>query len=589
MDRTNKMSLKAFWEAVEQRLATYSADELRAVLRGMAQETPPSGRRAFLARLEPVEGAAVTASQAIQQEDLLVDIEDLAQELKDAMKHADAWEERYDWGGYYDEEDSLGPYEEYVEPLAEMFDRAEAAFDYGELSLARAAYQRLFELLEAEDDYGRGVSAPDLTGVDADEAIARYLRTVYETELSAGRPQALCEQMRQVPAWLFGPRPMLDDLMQISPRPLPDWEQFLADWIAFLRTQDAPSGSDVDVWLREAVRLAQGTPGLEALARTEGRTRPRAYLDWFTALEEEGKRQEVLAAAQEALLALPARLPIRAAIADHLCAAAAQLHEMEALRMGRWEAFVAKPVLPRLVDLWDAAADATERTGLMKQAVEHVRDYLAHPPAHRGEIVLGVDSLERPVWIDQSVLAHACLLAGDWDAAYHLAAQGEVLGWSSSESHQGLVVASFLVLLSGKTPEVMPPNLAQLWQWGVQFSATAWSWRYEEEDPVRERLARAYADQFAAATLSIDQQERFLSWCLDVAQQRVNAIVGNQHRGSYDKAAVLTVACAEVLRLRGNQTAADALVNDVRGRFPRHRAFQREMGTALQWMARDQR
>jgi hypothetical protein len=45
MDRTNKMSLKTFWEAVEQRLAIYSADELRAVLRGMAQETPPSGRR----------------------------------------------------------------------------------------------------------------------------------------------------------------------------------------------------------------------------------------------------------------------------------------------------------------------------------------------------------------------------------------------------------------------------------------------------------------------------------------------------------------------------------------------------------------
>ena len=58
---------------------------------------------------------------------------------------------------------------------------------------------------------------------------------------------------------------------------------------------------------------------------------------------------------------------------------------------------------------------------------------------------------------------------------------------------------------------------------------------------------------------------------------------------SYDKAAVLTVACAEVLGLRGNQKAADALVDDVRGRFPRHRAFQREMRTALQWMARDQR
>ena len=605
MDRTDKIPLKVFWEAVEQRLAAYSADELRAILRAMAQETPPSGRRAFLARLEPVEGAAVAASQVIQQEDLLADINDLARELEDAMQHADAWEERYEWGGYYDEEDSLGPYEEFVEPLVELFDRAEAAFDYGELSLARAAYQRLFELLRTEDDYGRGVSASDLTGVDADEAVARYLRAVYETEPPARRPQALCEQMRQVQAWLLGPRPMLDDaslrqssgqatglstgLVQISPRPLPDREQFLADWIAFLRTQSAPSGSDVDAWLREAVRLAQGTPGLEALARAEGQTRPRAYLDWFTALEEEGKHQEVLAAAQEALQALPARLPIRAAIADHLCAAAAQLNEAEALRLGRWEAFVAKPTLPRMLDLWDVAVDAAERTALMQRAVEHIRDYLAHPPARRDEMMRGDDGLERPAWIGQSVLAHACLLASDWDAAHHLAAQGEVLGWSSSESHQGLVVAAFLVLLSGKTLGAAPSNLAQLWQWGVQYSVAAWSWGYEKGDSVRERLARAYAEQFAAVALSTDRQERFLSWCLDVAQQRVNAIVGNQHRGSYDKAAVLTVACAEVLRLRGNQTAADALVNDVRSRFPRHRAFQAEMETALQRMERGQR
>ena len=589
MAHTDKIPLKAFWEAVEQRLAACSADELRAILRAMAQETPPSGRRAFLARLEPVEGAAVAASQVIQQEDLLADIDDLARELEDTMQHADAWEERYEWGEYYDEEDSLGPYEEFVEPMVELFDRAEAAFDYGELSLARAAYQRLFELLRTEDGYGRGVSASDLTSMDADEAVARYLRAVYETESPAHRPQALCEQMRQVRAWLIGQRPMLDDLVQISPRPLPDQEPFLADWIAFLRTQSALSGSDVDAWLREAVRLAQGTPGLEALARAEGQKRPRAYLDWFAALEQEGKHQEVLAAAQEALQALPARLPIRAAIADHLCAAAAQLNEAEALRLGCWEAFVAKPTLPRMLDLWDVAVDEAERTALMQRAVEHIRDYLAHPPARRDEMMQGDDDLERPAWIGQSVLAHACLLAGDWDAAHHLAAQGKVLGWSSRESHQGLVVAAFLVLLSGKTLGALPSNLAQLWQWGVQYSVATWSWGYEEGDSMRERLARAYAEQFAATALSTDRQERFLSWCLDVAQQRVNAIVGNKHRGSYNKAAVLTVACAEVLRLRGNQTAAGALVNDVRSRFPRHRAFQAEMKTALGQMERGQR
>jgi len=212
------MPLKAFWETVEQRLAACSADELRAVLRAMAQETPPSGRRIFLAKLKLVEEEAVTASQVIQQEDLMADIGDLAQELEDAMRDADPWEERSGWGNYYDydDEDSLGPYAEFVEPVADLFDRAEAAFDYGELSLARDAYQEMFDLLGLEDDYGRGVRASDLSSVDVGEAVARYLRAVYETETSSDRPQALYEEMRAVQTWLFRTMKKLVELQVLT-------------------------------------------------------------------------------------------------------------------------------------------------------------------------------------------------------------------------------------------------------------------------------------------------------------------------------------------------------------------------------------
>ena len=118
---------------------------------------------------------------------------------------------------------------------------------------------------------------------------------------------------------------------------------------------------------------------------------------------------------------------------------------------------------------------------------------------------------------------------------------------------------------------------------------SAWRWGYGDVDPVCERLVHAYAEQLVEAVLSTDRQERFLSWCLDVAQRRANTIVSNKYRKSYDKAAVLTVACAKVLWLRGDQAAADGLVDDVRGRFPRHRAFQAEIKAALKQMERGQR
>ncbi|HEX7594128.1 MAG TPA: hypothetical protein VF429_08165 [Anaerolineae bacterium] len=361
-----KIPLKTFWETVDQRLSAFSLDELRGILRAMAEETAPAQRQAFLDKLKPMsEETAVAIQKSLRQENLLADIDDFASELKTQMKGAEYWEEEHDeWGEHYDDEESVGPYEDSIEPLTALFDRAEAAFDYGNLKLARKAYQKLFDVLVLEDDYGRGVRADDLANVDAGEARARYLRAVYETESPARRPKVLFEQMQQARMWSYKPNATLDDMIQISRKPLPDQERFFEDWIAFLRAQ---SGNDADAWLREAIRLSRGTPGLEELARKEGKKRPRAYLDWFTALEGEGKHREVLVAARDALQALPAKLSIRADVADHLCAAAIKLNDTDSLRAARWEAFVAAPTLVRLLDLWDATPNA-ERTRLMQQA-----------------------------------------------------------------------------------------------------------------------------------------------------------------------------------------------------------------------------
>src|SRR5262249_4456060 len=163
------LSSKAFWEAVEQRLTTCSAEELRAIVRALAQATPPTERQAFLDTLQPVATAAAVLQQESAHEALLEDIDTLADELQEAIEEAEGWDE-------YDEEDSLGPYEEFVEPLASLFERAAAAFDASNATLARTAYHNLFEALSLEDDYGRGVRAENLQEVDMGEARARYLR-----------------------------------------------------------------------------------------------------------------------------------------------------------------------------------------------------------------------------------------------------------------------------------------------------------------------------------------------------------------------------------------------------------------------------
>jgi hypothetical protein len=455
------------------------------------------------------------------------------------------------------------------------------AFDAGNVALARTAYHNLFEALSREDDYGRGVRAANLQDVDMGAARARYLRAVYDTELPTHRPAVLFDEMVEVRSWLSGPRPMVDDIIQITPPSLLDQEQFCLDWMAFLRTQ---SSSDADAWLREAVRLSQGTAGLETLARTEGVQRPRAYLDWCAALAAEGNQHAVLAAAQEALRTLPEQLPVRAAVADYLCAAALHLHDTEAARAGRWEAFVAQPTLARLLDVWEVMPTGTERTRRMQQASQHLQHVLAHPP---GQLMhVREDAIESPVWPAKSVLAHAYLLASAWGAAHQLAVPEQVLGWSSSHNTQGLVVSCFLVQMSGTAPGQLPPNLTQLWQWELQNSTGFVSWHSTDtgEASLLTRLQHAYMEYLPETAWPGDQQVDMLAWCLDVAQRRIDAIVSNQHRGSYDKAALLLAACAELLRLLGKAQEAAALLDTVRQRFPRHRAFQTELQAAVRRM-----
>jgi hypothetical protein len=584
MGNPEKVSLKTFWETVEQRLAACSEEELRNTLRAMAQETPPSERRVFLNRLNPKEETVAAIEQAIRQEDLLADIDDVMQELESEMEDP---HREYEWGTY-DDEDSLGPYTSFVEPLTALFNRAEAVFDSSNAALARQAYEKLFAALELEDDYGRGIRPYDLPDIEMQEARARYLRAVYETEPPKRRPKALFEYFGKLQFWDFPSSPKLEDLLEISTRPLPDRDRFLEDWIAYLRGCD---DRNADRWLREAICLTRGTQGLEELARAEGKKHPRAYLDWFTALEQENHYHEILEAAQEALQELPTNLPIRAAIADHLCKAAAELNESSIFQAGRWEAFLVKPTVVRLIGLWEAISEAIERLDRMREAARHIKDYLEHPPTRSAMWGFGSDDLERPAWIDKSALVHAYLLSNEWEAAHRLAVAEKPLGWSSSNNPQGLVVAFFLVALSGKLPDALPVNLGRLWREALGYSAGFGSPGWGEldetmgarakETPLLNQLNAAYAELLLNAPLSEEQQKSYLTWCLEVIMKRVNGIVGGQHRRSYGKAAALASAGIEVLRLRGDDRAAQTLLDEVRGRFPRHRAFQGELNAAI--------
>src|SRR5215475_8060464 len=90
MQRREQLSLRVFWDAVEHRLAGCSAEELRAIVRALAQATPATARQAFLTTMQLMAETAPVAPPLPVPEELLVDIAALADELQAATEAAEA-------------------------------------------------------------------------------------------------------------------------------------------------------------------------------------------------------------------------------------------------------------------------------------------------------------------------------------------------------------------------------------------------------------------------------------------------------------------------------------------------------------------
>lgn len=561
MSNSDKMSIKWFLEAVEEKLDSLTAAQLRLILTDISLQTPPSKRQELLDILTPHE------EEVVEQDALLSDIEIFMEEFEGATEES-SLEHYYEL--HWNDDGATGPYEDYVDEMEGLLDRANTIFDDGNLETAKEAYNRLLAVFDIGDDYGGGIKLENIESLSMKEVIARYLRAVYETASPEDRPELLFEEMDSVLPMVSDGKIGLEDMIKVAARPLPDEGQFLDDWMSLVRGKD---GKMPDYWLREAIGLSKGTTGLKELALSEGKERPRAFLDWIAALMDEGRYPDVADAVEQARQAIAPDMPIRAAIADHLKEAAGHLRDEELLSTAIWEAFYAKPSLERLLDVCESAADRSQCIELMKRASERLKEYLAQERPF-ASYYAGNDVVEKYVHVRQTTLVHAYLLAEDWEPAMTASLESDEPGWHKFDNPRGLAIACILRLAMGQTPPDFPRNLSMLWDTALETST--WYGRSEE---ILSRLNSVYSEMLADASLG-QEEESLLSRCLDAARKQVAAIVQSKKREDYRIAATLITACAEVLNIRGDVQESQAIIAEIRSQFPRHSAFQAEMKTA---------
>ena len=572
---TETLALKPYLEKIKKHCAKLTKAELIDLLCQAALDVPAAERTSFLERLSiishPVDFEEIAAPEdssiLARTEKLLEDIADWQKSVEDGSYY----EERYEEDDYYDDEEFPSMSKEQQESLEALFAEADRLFLDGKLELAQKAYQQLIDL----SLHGRGLDySIEYNEIDINwrETLARYCRCVYETSSEAERPKLMCVAMeaerktkaeqhpfgRQLFGLGYDPvneiLPSLKDVFNARPGELADWDDFLKKLQKELRSIDSSRAVLLHL---EAVQWLDGLQGLAAAVRQ--RKIPVGYLYWLDQLRDNEAWDELAAAAQEALQAMP-HDSLRAYAAAQLSVAGKQADDNSLVLQGKREQFFSQPQEEHLADL---LREATKQQ-VSEAELTKVLAFLKAAPAQ--------DKQKWPVFLLQSDFSllkiKTMLLLGQLQESYAAIDQKAAIGWSDEKRMTGAVyVGILLVLCKGNVDAKTAHSLFARYmcgKYGNEFIASA----------IKKRLLHI--------AVSDSQQKQWLRFVERISSDRAEHIVSNQYRKGYARGAEALGGYMECLILHEQQDKAAAFLELKRNQeYKRYPAFRREFDAVV--------
>lgn len=543
-----EMSYKVFMNEVERRLQSYSKEELQEILLSFASEEHTSKRGIFLARLDSSkrrgEKYNTTDAQAFIEE-----IEEFYQRIKDG-EYCDGW----GWDHEIHESRDFGD-ESWAEEMDEFLVEARELLLEGLYDGAEEAYQLLFSILEMGEEPGHLPGNPDIYSMldeVLDEHFASYLQSVYRNASLEERPKEIYASHSRY-SYFSKKTITWKDVVEVIDDPLPDYELFLKGWVAHLKDQ----GRIAHHLLIEALRLEGGITALLEFASSNATTYPEAYLDAIQFFKERGDEESLLSVIQEGLAKIPADYTARALVAESLAEIGRRRGKTNFIREGIWEAFYSSPSLQSILNLYTTAMEEGCFEEVTRRAQERIQALLQDPPSfsHLHDISRARAS--------KILLAHALLLGGQDEQAYAMTQEEE-----GENPIASLFFSCSLLLLSKGGP--YQETINSVWEKSLGFAIYL-------ERGYKEKYQLLLGKIAQERPFSREKEEAYLTWSLDLVDRIVDHIVKNKQQSQYPEAAAHIVAMAETLLNRGEKSWAQGLVMMYRNRFPRHRAFLREL------------
>jgi hypothetical protein len=549
------LSYQQFMRKASERLQKFSDEELRQLILGWASDKAPGERELFLAKLTLPQRAQVKITSA---KTLLEEIDALAQRVEDG-DYCDGW----GWDDDLHEERDWGD-ESWSEEVDAFFRKTRAFLLAGEYQTAEAAYRKLFAILDLGREPGRLPGDPNYRNMleaDLDEETAAFLRTIYHLTPLQERAVALYDAMREYCDYFS--KIKLVDICEVADAPLPDFEEFLRDWIQLLETEDDKC---VGMLLQEAVLLQGGLPALIDFARQYVNKFPETYLEWIATVEQQNDLDALLPVVREGLAKIPRDYQARAEVARTLVRIGKAWKDRQLELEGCREGFISSPSTPRLVDLYLIAHEEDCFEEIRSIAEARIDELIKGGKDGRSSCFY---SEQNYAWVSPELLYNAWLLGGNYEKVFEECQGQAPLGWSSGQNPRPYLINFMLAVLSGEGSYSQVLSL----QWDETFKNIGG--RVDSEYPQKYRQAVRRLQK--TLQLTREQEEFYLKWCIDQIGQRTDAIVGNKYRGSYYKAAQLLTAAAETLANRGRKQEGLDLVERYRYKYFRHSAFKGEI------------
>ncbi len=559
-----EISFKEFMDQVKEQLEGYSVEILRDILYEWARDTHPNERVIFLQKIRP----PPVKVKSFTDDELLEDIDDLMERVEDgSFCNGWGWDDEIqdsrDWGD-----------ESWVEEVDDFFSRAKNSIMNGDYKVARDAYSKIFDILDMAEEPGHlpGQDPWEMVKNDLDEVRALYFRAIYLSTPLINRPQELFEGMQRFNYYKVDEDLNMKNIINVLLKPLPDFDSFLSAWIDFLKKSKGAFASHL---LREAVMIKEGIQGIKSLAINEGKYHPRSYLDWIAILEEKGDYQGMIEAARKGINEIPEEYTIRSEIAKGLARAGKMIDDLEVQLEGLHYSFISNPSLLQLIYLIPIAKRLGRYEDEINIAIERVNYLLQKDKESISVKPLQIRYREDKASATITLLCQIYLLDGKFKEAFNLCQKEGFLGWSGLRNPKAIIVPFFLKILKKKG--FQSPNLEFLWNWVVE---NACLYDISKHD-IDKEYKRIMNDVFSSVHLPNTEAERYLQLCSKEVKNRVNAIVENQYRNSYKKAANLIAALSEVISSRMGKTEGNIIIDTYKNKFPRHRAFQQELNKAI--------